>query len=166
MLRSDAGAARIVSLSVSPWRRDFTLAQEHRHIRFRVRNGVAGENGTRRLLETRDVARRGRLMHVAATYDHGRMALYVDGRMARSVGSDLTTVIGHSLKLRLPAWWEDVLLWMLPGVPIGVAWLLAASPVTGGPPGVPILPRSNTGASQADARKATPDRAIRGAERL
>jgi VanZ family protein len=74
------GPARLVSLSGDAWSRNFMLGQESRDLLFRVRNGIMAENGVRhelRLVDRMD----DRLQFIAATYDHGVVSIFRDGRL-------------------------------------------------------------------------------------
>lgn len=83
---NQTGPARIVSLSTSTHQRNFTLGQVGSGLEFRVRNQVAGPNGDRPALRISEAVLTPALHHVVATYRHGEMRLYVDGRRA---GPDL-----------------------------------------------------------------------------
>jgi VanZ family protein len=73
------GPARIVGISESAYRRNFSLAQEGRSIYFRVRNPINGHNGINHEFRCDD-ALSSALLHVVITYDQGAISLYRDGR--------------------------------------------------------------------------------------
>jgi hypothetical protein len=81
------GPARIVGISKSVWRRNFTLGQEGNGLSFRVRNGLNGPNGDTYALRVSDVVTQ-EFGHVVATYDNGVSALFRDARKMKS-GIDL-----------------------------------------------------------------------------
>jgi hypothetical protein len=73
------GPARIVGISESAWRRNFSLAQEGRSIYFRVRNPLNGVNGINHEYRCEDVLAEV-FSHIVVTYDRGAISLYKDGR--------------------------------------------------------------------------------------
>lgn len=73
------GPARIVSYSLDPGLRNFTLGQAKQDIVFRLRTPVTGENGTRPQLETVDGPLTGGMQHVVITYLKNLATLYLNG---------------------------------------------------------------------------------------
>ncbi len=117
------GPARIVSFSLTPSLRNFTLGQENGEVHFRVRNQVAGPNGTRLDLRTRDLGLRSRLTHVVATYNRGAEELYVNGSFFRSiVRQDGVTFIGQILNFDRGSHWQRALLVVLLLGPMAGFW--------------------------------------------
>ena len=88
---SQAGPARIVSLSKDPYARNFTLGQERARYDVRFRTTKAGENGMTPSLGGGTVATA--LTHVVYTRDRsGSARLYVNGaqQSQKNVGGDLS----------------------------------------------------------------------------
>ncbi len=85
------GPARIVSLSVDPYHRNFTLGQERDHYIVRVRTTETEENGMPDIATPEGAVRTER-QHVAATFGQGLVSIYVDGELAAAEprGGDLT----------------------------------------------------------------------------
>ena len=77
---TQSGPARIVSLSDSPDRRNFTLGQSGQDIHFRVRTRLTGPNGSWIHLKAGDVLRKRRIYHLVATFHRGVERLMVDGQ--------------------------------------------------------------------------------------
>jgi hypothetical protein len=75
---NQAGPARIVSLSESHSRRNFTLGQEATDLVFRVRNRINGVNGANHELRVKGVVQDS-LQHWVAVYDHGVSSVFRDG---------------------------------------------------------------------------------------
>jgi VanZ family protein len=73
-----AGPARMVSLSESHSRRNFTLGQEATDLVFRVRNRVNGVNGANHELRVKGAVQDS-LQHWVAVYDHGVSSVFRDG---------------------------------------------------------------------------------------
>jgi hypothetical protein len=73
------GPARIISLSNGPDRRNFTLGQEKDGLELRVRNRVAGLNGTDPALRVARVLTAGQPCHVVAAYADGLARLHIAG---------------------------------------------------------------------------------------
>jgi glycopeptide antibiotics resistance protein len=118
------GPARIVSLSLTPWLRNFTLAQESSELHFRVRTGVAGLNGNFGNLRTKGLELGPKLTHVVAIYDRGSEELYVDGNLVPGrVPWDGLTVIARALEFDPTSRWQRGLLVVLLLGPVGaLAW--------------------------------------------
>ena len=77
-----AGLARIVSLSLDPLHRDFTLGQQGHDLRFRVRSPATGANGTQPEAVTHGAPLASREHRVEARYDGEVSRILVDGRCA------------------------------------------------------------------------------------
>ncbi len=74
------GPARIVTMSINPLERNFTLAQEGADLVFRLRTPGTGPNGTGKLAPRwPDVFTGSRLQHLTVTYANGKLRLFVDG---------------------------------------------------------------------------------------
>lgn len=76
------GPARIVTNSISPLLRNFTLAQTRDWYLFRMRTLSSGANGEGFALSTHDNAVTGHWQHVIASYDGRQAVIYVDGQKA------------------------------------------------------------------------------------
>lgn len=74
------GPARIVSMSINPLERNFTLGQDESDLIFRLRTPGTGPNGTGRL-EPRwsGVFADSTLRHLTVTYKNGQLRMFVDG---------------------------------------------------------------------------------------
>jgi len=77
---NQGGPARIVSYSIDPYDRNFTLAQQNREIVFRLRTPVSGRNGAHPALTTVDSPLDRSVQHLVAVYRDGVTMLYVNGR--------------------------------------------------------------------------------------
>ena len=73
------GPARILSQSLDPYRRNFTLSQSGANLVFRVRNAISGRNGTRGQASWVDVLEPARESHLVVTYEFGTIRLFIDG---------------------------------------------------------------------------------------
>ncbi|MEZ5990401.1 MAG: hypothetical protein R3F30_15055 [Planctomycetota bacterium] len=115
------GPARIVGLSVDPHTRDFTLGQEGRDLRFRVRTPWNGANGARFEASWEVFAEAGRELHLVAVYDHGRFRLFRDGEeLGPAQFMDVPGFVLTPLTLR--SGWSLAFLSLLPaGVLSGLA---------------------------------------------
>ena len=78
------GPARIVSYSLDPWRRNFTLGQERDALNIRLRTTETDQNGTNPDLEVGAVFLPGKLQHLVVTYDYRQQRVYVDGKQRAS----------------------------------------------------------------------------------
>jgi hypothetical protein len=75
------GPTRIVSFSLDPYHRNFTLAQQESRLVLRVRTPATGENGRRHDVDTAPVLEPGRPVTVVAGYDGRVGRILVDGRL-------------------------------------------------------------------------------------
>ena len=75
------GPARIVSYSLDPWHRNFTIGQEGRALITRLRTSQTDQNGTNPSLRVLDTFRAGTTQHVVVTYSFQRQAVYIDGKL-------------------------------------------------------------------------------------
>jgi len=118
------GPARIVSLSQSLLVRDFYLGQEKSEIYFRVRNRVAGPNGTWVYLKTMGLGLRGQPIHVVAIYDHGTEQLYANGILIQRIemGGGLA-LIARELKIDPTSRWQSGLLVLMLLGPLLCPWV-------------------------------------------
>ncbi|MCP4427743.1 MAG: LamG domain-containing protein [Chloroflexi bacterium] len=84
------GPARIVSLSGSPWRRNFTLGQQGKDLVFRFRTPLRGINGHRPELIVPGVFDDAEPHHIVATVDDTAVRIYIDS-LRRSYTFGLTS---------------------------------------------------------------------------
>jgi len=120
-----AGPARIVSFSLNPSLRNFTLGQERSEIHFRVRNPLAGPNGDRVNLRTKGLGLRPRLTHIVATYDRGREQLYVNGALVQKLMTNGgLSFLAQTLQFESNSRWQRGLLLALLLAPVGGCWTL------------------------------------------
>ena len=89
----EIGPARVVSNSLGPGKRNFTLGQSEANLVFRVRNNVNSENGNLHELIAPHVIEADR-QHIVATYDHGVSTLFKNGNRCATV--DLREPIFYS----------------------------------------------------------------------
>ncbi|MCK5146507.1 VanZ family protein [bacterium] len=76
------GPARIISTSINPDERNFTLGQSGRELIFRVRTPLNGPNGSIIHLKTAPLLDTGNWQHVIAVFSSGTQRVYVDGKSA------------------------------------------------------------------------------------
>jgi VanZ family protein len=76
-----SGAPRIITYSQDPGNRNFTLAQIHDTLTFRLRTPSSGAGGTNPALYSGPVLSANRPAFVAAVYDGRISRLYVDGKL-------------------------------------------------------------------------------------
>jgi hypothetical protein len=76
-----SGPARIITYSRDPGNRNFTLAQIHDTLTFRLRTPSSGTNGANPALYSGPVLSLDRPAFVAAVYDGRTSRLYVDGKL-------------------------------------------------------------------------------------
>lgn len=74
------GPARIVSLSMSPVSRNFTLGQQGKDLHFRVRTFQNGPNGSRFVLIAQSALEDTGWHCIVATFHHGIEQLFLDGK--------------------------------------------------------------------------------------
>lgn len=74
------GPARIVSYSLNPWERNFTLGQAGHDLIMRLRTTGTDANG-QPSLDVADVFRPGAMQHIVVTYDFKEERVYVDGKL-------------------------------------------------------------------------------------
>jgi hypothetical protein len=77
----DQNPARIITYSQDPGNRNFTLAQIHDTLTFRLRTPASGPNGTNPALYSGPVLLENRPVFVAAVYDGRISRLYVNGEL-------------------------------------------------------------------------------------
>jgi len=75
------GPARIVTLSVDPYRRNLTLGQQGDSLHLRVRDSLSDDNGVRPVLVIKRCLTTKATQTVVAVVDRGQRLLYVDGRL-------------------------------------------------------------------------------------
>ncbi len=123
------GPARIVSFSFNPFLRNFTLGQEGSEIHFRVRNRIAGMNGTEYNLITTGLGLRPQPTHIVAIYDHGTEHLYIDGILFQTKMIRWDHFISWLLKLDMGSYWQKGLLILLLLTPMGGFWMAISMPI-------------------------------------
>jgi hypothetical protein len=74
------GPGRIVSASLDPSRRNFTLGQEGRNLHLRIRAPGSDENGAKGAARTFGDPLTGKPVEVRATFDGATSRIHVDGR--------------------------------------------------------------------------------------
>ena len=89
------GPARIVTYSLNPVSRNFTLGQIGNSLTFRLRTPGSGLNGAAPALYTGPVLSLGHTYLVAAVYDGRISKLYVDGKLVGRSGSGRTKTQAH-----------------------------------------------------------------------
>ncbi|WP_414752824.1 VanZ family protein [Anabaena sp. CCY 9910] len=72
------GPARIISVSGSSQRRNWTLGQQGNSLDFRLRTPLTGENGTELKLNIPNIFTDTYLHHLVITYSRGNIQIYVD----------------------------------------------------------------------------------------
>jgi hypothetical protein len=78
------GPARIISYSIDPYLRNFTLGQSEDGLILRLRTTHSDLNGLYQQLELNNVFMANKIHHVAATYDFKQRCVFVDGNLALS----------------------------------------------------------------------------------
>ena len=76
------GPARIISYSIDPYARNFTLGQSGDGLILRLRTSRSDLNGVDQQLKLENVLKAKKIQHIAATYDFEQRCLYVDGHAA------------------------------------------------------------------------------------
>jgi hypothetical protein len=76
-----AGPARILSYSLNPGHRNFTLAQQGMDLNVRLRTGKTNRNATRPMLKVRRVFTHPQPVHLVVSYDFKVQKVYVDGNL-------------------------------------------------------------------------------------
>jgi hypothetical protein len=105
------GPARIVTFSETSDARNFTLGQQGLDLVFRVANRLNGPNGTRFILQQQALDSGNHAL--VASYDHGFMAMHVDGRRL-PVTLDLREPYYHlPINPSLPGRLAVLVLWVL-----------------------------------------------------
>jgi len=79
---TQTGPARIISLSINPNRRNFTLGQNGQDIHLRVRTPLTGLNGSKINLVSYSVLGDMDIHHITAVFDHGTERVFLDGKPA------------------------------------------------------------------------------------
>jgi len=79
---TQTGPARIITLSINPERRNFTLGQNGKDIHLRVRTPLTGLNGSKINLATSSVLEDRDIHHIIAVFDHGTEKAFLDGKSA------------------------------------------------------------------------------------
>jgi len=116
------GPARIVSLSESPFARNFTIGQEGKSLHFRVRNLFSGRNGIKWDLKASVLLSVTEPTHAVLIYDKGFKSLYVNGEKVREVHPpNGLTLIAQSLDFDSDSYWQR---WMVVCLLVGGAVVL------------------------------------------
>ena len=76
---SQTGPARIISFSLDPYRRNFTLGQERSRLILRLRTPLTGDNGMKPQTDLCSL-RPAQFHHVIVSYRTGQLMCYLDGR--------------------------------------------------------------------------------------
>jgi hypothetical protein len=74
------GLARIVTFSLDPYQRNFTLGQQSDSLILRLRTTESDENGVYPHFRANKVFRPGKKQHITVSYDGKSEKLYVDGK--------------------------------------------------------------------------------------
>ena len=80
----EIGPARVVSNSLGPGKRNFTVGQSGANLVFRVRNNLNSENGNVHELTAQRILDADR-QHIVATYDHGVSTIFKNGNRCATV---------------------------------------------------------------------------------
>lgn len=72
------GPARIISLSIDSFRRNFTLGQQESDLVFRVRTPLTGANASDVILEVPNVFYDAKPHHIVITYSKSSLIIYID----------------------------------------------------------------------------------------
>ena len=78
---SQSGPARIVSYSLNPYMRNFTLAQSKDKLMIRLRTTETDLNGIFPHLEVSNVFVSSKILHIVVSYDYFEQSAYVDGKL-------------------------------------------------------------------------------------
>ena len=78
---NQGGPARIVSYSLNPWERNFTLGQDGDDLIMRLRTTRTDENATSPSLNVPNVFVPETMQHIVVTYDYLEQRVYVDGKL-------------------------------------------------------------------------------------
>ena len=97
------GLARIISLSGSPYHRNFTLAQEGSDLILRLRTPLTGENGAKPPMVIPDVFVDTDFHHLLITYDGSVLRFYVD-QLSRLYSVELKSGLSLFYLLKYPHW--------------------------------------------------------------
>ncbi|OQX95520.1 hypothetical protein B6I21_04985 [candidate division KSB1 bacterium 4572_119] len=82
------GPARIVSHSINPTSRNFTIGQEGARINFRVRTGLTGSNGSKLSLLSPLILTPNNPSFIALTFYRGETKLYFNGKLTNTTIHD------------------------------------------------------------------------------
>jgi hypothetical protein len=77
---NQGGPARIISYSLNPWERNFTLGQQGNDLIMRLRTTKTDANGTPSL-DVANVFIPGKMQHIVVVYDFVEERIYVDGSL-------------------------------------------------------------------------------------
>jgi hypothetical protein len=78
---SQDGPARIVSYSLNPSYRNFTLAQQGQDLIMRMRTENTDPNGIKPMLSIKDIFSHPKPLHIVVSYNFQQQKVYVNGRM-------------------------------------------------------------------------------------
>lgn len=132
---AQVGPARIISYSVDPYARNFTLGQQNREVIFRLRTPVSGLNGAQPALSTDDSPLDLAIQHVVATYRDGIETLYLNGAEHARILVQKQVFIGDWIVQQVgePFRW---LVWSVLIFPLGILSRLCCPAL---PPGIGTL---------------------------
>ncbi len=80
-IANQGGPARIVSYSLNPGERNFTLGQQGNDLIMRLRTTRTNDNGMRPSLKVTNVFVPETMQHIVVTYDFVEQRVYIDGRL-------------------------------------------------------------------------------------
>ncbi len=82
--KDQSGPARIVSYSLDPKKRNFTLGQDQGALIFRLRTTNTNDNGSIPSFRAENIIQSGEKQHIQFTYDGKTENLYLDGKLIKS----------------------------------------------------------------------------------
>ncbi len=120
------GPARIVSFSLDPEFRNFTVGQQGSEIVFRVRTPIAGPNGTDLNLHSKGLGLSPEPTHLVAIYNRGVEHLFVNGAHVQSLKVyGPLALMAQVLKINAASGWQTGLVASLLLIPVAIgAWFL------------------------------------------
>jgi len=109
---SQIGPARIISFSLDPYKRNFTLGQDGNQLTLRLRTTQTGENGLRPQTKLFPITE-GQSHHIIVSYQPGRLTAYLNGQRVidtDQVQGDFSTWDAHHLLFGNE--WKDERPWL------------------------------------------------------
>jgi len=76
------GPARIISYSIDPYLRNFTLGQSKDDLKLRLRTSDSDLNGVDQQLRLENVFTEKKVHHITITYNFKKRCIYIDGNLA------------------------------------------------------------------------------------